>query len=76
MNYTPWIVIGGVAIVGFAGFLILRSDEKKAQKSTDDANAVSQAQAVTKTDTAMAQAQTDAPATDAAIDARLEAGNA
>ena len=76
MNYTPWIVIGGVVIVGFAGFLILRSDEKKAQKSTDDADAVSQAQAVTKTETAMAQAQTDAPATDAAIDARLEAGTA
>ena len=76
MNYTPWIVIGGVVIVGFAGFLILRSDEKKAQKSTDDADAVSQAQAVTKTESAMAQAQTDAPATDAAIDARLEAGTA
>ena len=76
MNYTPWIVIGGVVIVGFAGFLILRSDEKKAQKSTDNADAVSQAQAVTKTESAMAQAQTDAPATDAAIDARLEAGTA
>lgn len=76
MNYTPWIVIGGVVIVGFAGFLILRSDEKKAQKSTDNADSVSQAQAVTKTESAMAQAQTDAPATDAAIDARLEAGTA
>lgn len=76
MNYTPWIVIGGVVIIGFAGFLILRSDEKKAQKSTDNADAVSQAQAVTKTESAMAQAQTDAPATDAAIDARLEAGTA
>lgn len=76
MNYTPWIVIGGVVIVSFAGFLILRSDEKKAQKSTDNADAVSQAQAVTKTESAMAQAQTDAPATDAAIDARLEAGTA
>jgi hypothetical protein len=76
MNYTPWIVIGGVVIVGFAGFLILRSDEKKAQKSTDDTDAVSQAQAVTKTESAMAQAQTDAPATDGAIDARLEAGSA
>jgi preprotein translocase subunit YajC len=76
MNYTPWIVIGGVVIIGFTGFLILRSDEKKAQKSTDETNAVTEAQAVTKTESAMAQAQTDAPATDAAIDARLEAGTA
>lgn len=76
MNYTPWIVIGGVVIIGFAGFLILRSDEKKAQKSTDETNAVTEAQAVIKTESAMAQAQTDAPATDAAIDARLEAGTA
>ncbi|WP_308719204.1 hypothetical protein [Komagataeibacter xylinus] len=46
----------------------------KAQTAKDDSTQVAEANAVTRTETAMAQAEADAPATDAAIDARLAAG--
>lgn len=76
MTYAPWIAVGVIAIIVFISFLLIRSDEKKAQKGTDESSAVATAQDTTTVEAAMAQAGADAPTTDSALDARLDAGTA
>ncbi|GBQ15215.1 hypothetical protein D3W54_01300 [Komagataeibacter medellinensis] len=76
MTYAPWIAAGVIVIIAFIGFLLIRSDAKKAQKAKDEATATAVAQDTTTVEVAMAQAGVDAPTTDSALDARLDAGTA
>lgn len=74
MDDVSWGVVGGcvLAVCAAAGTLIYLS--RKAQTAATETQLVNTETKVTDTEQDMAQAQVDAPATDAALTARLDGG--